>query len=437
MKHTISTVNTLYKDEYQRIKERLPGQVAWVRDIRNKAILNYETFGFPSLANEEWKYTNILPIVDKFFPNQVSTSHETFENIINRLKSYRFLDDAYYAILYHGQLLLNNIPLPKGCVLSSLSSQLNNNNERSRDMLIDTIHSPLWNGFAALNTALFEQGYYLAMLPHTQITKPLHIFIICENEGHQVLRNIIDVSSDASANIYEHYIGFDGKSYLTNTVTECRLQPRAQLRHIKVIEEGKDSYHIGHTCVLSQSHSSFETGAFALSGAIIRNDTSIYLKEALAEAKLYGLYYVNANQLVDHHTSVFHNHSNTKSREHYRGVVDKNGAAVFNGKIYVEKETSKVDAELSNKNILLSNQAVVNTKPELQIYADDVRCTHGATVGQLDENALYYLKTRGFTHEIASQLLLKGFVHDVIEEAQDKALATYLDTKLFTSHNSL
>ena len=244
-------------------------------------------------------------------------------------------------------------------------------------------------------------------------------------------RTLILADHHAAVTVVESYVSLSGATYLTNAVTEVSLAPNARVRHYKIQRESEAAYHVGSTYTHQQSDSHYESFSFATGAALSRTNISTVLAGPGAHATMNGLYMVDGTQTVDHQTRIEHAKENCTSHEVYKGILDGNSHGVFNGKVYVQPEAQKTDGKQSNNNLLLSDRAHIDTKPQLEIFADDVKCTHGATVGRLDEMALFYLKSRGIGTETARRLLTYAFAADVLEELTVDAVRDRLELLAF------
>ena len=363
--------------------------ISELAEIRKRAAEYFESCGFPTTRDEDWRFTNVAPIAKAQFP----------------------------------------VAAPAGVNEFSLRAALETTPELIEEHLgryaaYDT------NPFVALNTASFEDGAFVHVAANTAVGKPIWLDYKATPNRTTHVRNLILVEAGSQVQIVERYTGTD--RYFTNTVTEIVVGENAVVEHIKLEEESKQAFHVGTLQVRQARDSNFKSHNICLGGALVRNDNNAYLSTG-SEGTLNGLYLVDGKQHVDNHTTLDHAEPHAASHELYKGILDGTSSAVFNGKIYVRKDAQKTDAKQTNKNLVLSENAVINTKPELQIFADDVRCTHGATVGQLDEEALFYLRARGIGQADARNLLIYAFARDVIERIGVPEIQSYLENALFES----
>ena len=356
----------------------------WVERLREDAFQRFAQSGFPTTHDEEWRFTNVAPIARGRFVNEPAAGKVT---------------DA-----------------PGGAPAGLAETYLGK------------LASPGGNAFVALNTAFLQDVVVVYVPRGAVVPKPVRIDYTGREAAHTAPRTLIVVGADAHCTIVESYSGTG--SYFTNAVTEIVAGDRAVVDHYKVQREGAGAFHISTTQAELGRSTNFTTHSISLGGALVRNDVNVVLSDG-TDATVNGLYIVNGTQHVDNHTSIDHARPHGTSHELYKGILDGRASAVFNGRILVRKDAQKTDSKQTNKNLVLSDDAVIDTKPELQILADDVRCTHGATIGQLDAESLFYLQSRGIGKEQARSLLTYAFAQDVIDRVQVPDLREKLEKVLF------
>jgi Fe-S cluster assembly protein SufD len=356
----------------------------WMQRLREAAFQRFVELGFPTTHEEEWRFTNVAPIARA-----------------------RFVNATPVPLVTDGPAG----PEPKlaETYLGKLAS--------FRD-----------NAFVALNTAFVEDVVVIQAPRGAAIEKPIRIEYASTDGAHVAPRTLVVVGADAHCTVVESYSGTG--SYFTNAVTEIVAGDRAVVDHYKVQREGAEAFHISTTQAQLGRSTNFSTHSLSLGGALVRNDVNVVMSEG-SDATMNGLYIVNGTQHVDNHTSIDHAKPHGTSHELYKGILDDRASAVFNGRIIVRKDAQKTDSKQTNKNLVLSDDAVIDTKPELQILADDVRCTHGATIGQLDAESLFYLQSRGIGKEQARSLLTYAFAQDVIDRIRVADLREQLEKFLF------
>jgi Fe-S cluster assembly protein SufD len=404
-----------YLDQYNT--RARPAGPAWLNGIRASAIEQFRRHGFPNLRQEDWKYTDVRPIASGNFiaadaPRPASRPDALDDHSLRDLAGHElvFIDGAYHADYSRFG------SLEAGVTLLSLAEALGRDTGGIQPYFDQ---SPLkqQSAFDALNSAFSSEGVYLYVPDGVRLERPIHLLFFCgqESQGRaHHYRNLIVLGREAEATVIETYAGVADARYFTNAVTEFVGGEGALLRHYKLERESQAGYHVGNLRAGLHRDSRLESHSLALGGALVRNNIHVDLTATGAGAMLNGLYAVAGRQHIDHHTCVEHRAPRTVSAGYYRGVLDGNARGVFNGRVVVHPQAQKTEAQVANANLLLSGNAEVDTKPELEIYADDVKCGHGATVGQLDENMLFYLRTRAIDARTARSLLTLAFVEDVI-----------------------
>ena len=314
--------------------------------------------------------------------------------------------------------------------MGSLAAALADDADRLEPLLACDVEA-FASGFEALNAAFWADGAYLDLASGVAIEEPVHLlFIATEADVETHPRNIIRAAAGSRVCIIEHYVGSDSAAYFTNAVTRIVADRNAVVEHYKLQEEAGRAFHIAALHAQQGPASHFTSHSFALGGALSRNDITTRFDAEGCVATLNGLYVAGGRQHMDHHTCIDHAKPRGTSREVYKGVLDGAARAVFNGKIVVRPDAQKTDAHQSNRNLLLSEHAEVDTKPQLEIYADDVKCSHGATVGQLDENQIFYLRARGMDEAAARSLLTFAFAEEIVRRADIAPLRARLEALL-------
>ena len=392
----------------------MPG-APWFAPQRAAARQAFQARGFPTLHDEDWKYTDVRPIASRRFGSGTETGVDAGLTAAASFSA----TGAHELLFLNGQFATAADPapaLPAGVIVMPMSRADARQNE-SLAAHLGRYADINKHGFLALNTALAGDGALIFIPDNVEVTIPVSL-LFASAAGPQPTgtcpRNLIILGRNAAATVIECYTGTDDGEYLTNAVTEVRLGAGARLEHYRLQQEGKRAYHLGNLSVQQDQDSRLVSHAFALGGALARNEIDVRLAARGAQAVLSGLYVAGERQHLDNHTRIDHEQPHTTSAEHYRGVLTGRARAVFNGKVVVHKDAQKSDARQVNANLLLSDDAEVDTKPELEIYANDVKCSHGATVGQLDENMLFYLRSRAIDEETARSLLTYAFADDVI-----------------------
>lgn len=386
-------------------------------NVLNIAKNTLETQDFPTTRNERWKYTRVAKIANKTFTTQTG-SIGTFTLPV---------EDAYTIVFINGfyDAALSVLNLPEGIEVSTLSENASAKEFLGKNAVITD------NVFMALNTVYAINGAFVRIKAKTIPDKPIQIVHVLTGE-HTIAntRNIIVSERFSEAEVVQVFLSENAKESFVNNVTEIFVDENAQLVFDKLQNETEENYHISTEHVKQAKNSCFKINTITLNGGLVRNDLFIDVEGENVDTHLNGAYILKGNQHVDNHTTVDHLYPNCESNELYKGVVDENATTVFNGKVFVRQNAQKINAYQSNGNVLLSDSASVNSKPELEIYADDVKCSHGSTTGQLDEEAIYYLRTRGISEKSAKALMVTAFIEDVIDKIDSESVIEYVHNEL-------
>lgn len=411
-----------YLDSHARLEsEQVGAAQPWLRELRRQALGQFQSMGFPGPKNEDWKYTRVRALAETAFTPVVSSPVAVS---LDECQGY-FLPDmpCFRLVFVDGRFVpgLSEIEeLPPGVVVGSLADGLKQEGEGLRSVFAgyaDHHNQP----FTALNTAFMADGAYLYLPAKAVLTKPVHLLFITTGRSDAVVthpRNLMILEPESELTVIEHYAGLNDGVYFTNAVTEVVMGWGAKVEHIKLQEEAAKSFHIATVQVQQEQDAQFLSRNLALGGRLVRNDINSVLGGEGAGCVLEGLYALNGERHVDNHTRIDHKQPHTTSEEYYKGILGGKSRAVFNGKVIVHPHAQKVDARQANRNLLLSEGAEVDTKPELEIYADDVKCAHGATIGQLDKDQVFYLRSRGMEEKDARQLLTHAFAEEIVKHIE-------------------
>jgi Fe-S cluster assembly protein SufD len=398
--------------------------------LRDQAMESFNKQGIPTRKHEEYKYTRVDLMLKGEF--DFSTNKNCNDAQIELLK---FLKDAHVAIIENGIFVegLSNLQdLPRGLTICSLVDAEKSNSpvfEKHYAQYADVKTDP----FIALNTAMTKDGVFIHIAKNAIIEKPIHVIHISTAFKNTIIhpRNLIVIDENAQAKIIESFETVDSTAKIfSNALTEIVIDKHAIVDHYKIQDEKELGYLVNTTQVIQQKQSVFSTHTFTLSGSLVRNNLTLVLDDEHIESHLNGLYLTAGNQVVDNHTVVDHRKPNCNSNELYKGIIDGKSAATFNGKIFVRKDAQKTNAFQSNKNILLGEDGTINTKPQLEIYADDVKCSHGSTTGKLDEAKIFYLRARGIGTINAKKLLMHAFASEVVDTIKIEALREYVEENI-------
>ena len=420
-----------YTDEFTRAAGSLAGQdLKWLREGRERALQRFTAKGFPTQRDEAWKYTNLaqlerlnfrVPAAADALPEPAYVEGLRYSGADTR--DLVFVNGSFVADLSAtGQWA-------DGVLVTSLAEAL----QAPTEALTQLLNSEPAGRFAALNTAFMHDGAYLNIADGVTLEQPIHLLFIATQTAEPIVqcpRIVITAGSHARVSVIESYIGLPDAANFTNALTHIVAADGAHIEHYKVQKESPAAYHIGNLHAQLHADSNVQCYSISVGARLARHDMQFNMAGAGACAGLFGLFMGAQRQHVDHHTRVDHLVANTQSEENFRGILDGHARGVFNGKVVVHADAQHTDAAQSNKNLLLSDNAEVDTKPELEIYADDVKCAHGATVGQLDENAMFYLLSRGIDGDTARGLLTYAFVAEIIDRINFLPLRQRLATEI-------
>tara|TARA_Y100000588_G_scaffold391373_1_gene499769 strand:- start:2935 stop:4251 length:1317 start_codon:yes stop_codon:yes gene_type:complete len=401
-----------------------------VNKLRREGVESFASLGFPTTDLERWRFTNVSPIAKKQFTCSKRVDIEA--SLLPSLKLQEI--DGPQLVFVNGwfsEELSNTTGLPAGVEIENLEKVFDNKPESIKPHLGKLV-GPDVSAFTALNTALIQDGAVIRIAENVVFETPMQLLFIASADDFQMSqpRILVIAGENSQIKIIENYASLTDTRYLTNTVTEISVANNAMVDHYKLIRESADAYHIGNMHIELGRSASFSSHSMTLGGAIVSNDVNANLSGPGGECTLNGLYLVDHQRLVDNHTTIRHASPHCTSHELYKGILADQARAVFNGKIMVALDAQKTDAKQTNKALLLSEDAQINTKPELEIFADDVKCTHGATVGQLDDEALFYLRSRGLSKEQSRNLLIHAFASDLLNRIRVEPIRMQLDSLL-------
>jgi len=423
--------SNVYLAELERIeREAASPQRSWLAPLRRAALTCFEELGFPTIRDEEWRFTNIAPIASTPFAPARACKASFDGATLARLCA----DGLGYCSLVFVNGLFDAArsrtgDLPAGTVVCSLAEAVGTKRELVREHLG---HYAAYKeqALTALNTALWEDGAFIYVPRGTVVTMPIHLVFVSTGSEEPVMahpRNLVLAGATAEVTVIERYVGLGRGTYWTNGVTELVAEDGANVDHYKVVEEADDGYHTATTQIWQGRSSQLRSHTITLDGALVRNDLNAVLGGEGADCILNGSYMVSGATHVDNHLRVEHAQAHCNSWEYFKGILDGAAKGVFTGRIIVRKGAQKTDAKQTNMSLLLSPTAQVESKPQLEIFADDVKCTHGATIGQVSDEALFYLRTRGMDEKAARGLLVYAFVAENIEKIRVPALRRQIE----------
>ena len=416
------------------IERRPYGGPRWLQDLRDRGAARFAALGFPTVRDEEWRFTNISPIANtEFVP---ATEPEPVTE--HALREVVYSDAPNRIVVLNGRFAsqLSRVNgLPNGVRVGSLAAAVTEHADVVPRYLGQLAEFGT-KAFTALNTALAVDGLYVHIPDGVILNEPLHLLFLTEAGAAQPMmsnvRTLVVVGDRSQARIVETYVGLGGGRYFTNAVTELFAGEGAVVDHYKVQQESVDAFHVASMHVHATRSANVSSHSFSLGGKIVRDDVAALLDGEGAECTLNGLYLADGDRLVDNHTAIDHAKPHCPSHEVYKGILGGKARAVFNGKIVVRQDAQKTDAKQTNRALLLSDNASINTKPQLEIFADDVKCTHGAAIGQLDDDAIFYLRARGLTYFEARDMMIHAFAGEILDRVKIEPLRVALEGELYS-----
>jgi Fe-S cluster assembly protein SufD len=412
----------------------------WLQRLRQQGMNRFAELELPHRKIEEWRFTNVNPITRTAFKNIAEPRHNGLDQA--DLSEVLYNEDGWNELVFVDGFYapeLSRVAAVEGLEAGSLRAYADSGDALLREQLGQHLNGAS-NVFSALNTGMMTDGAYVHLKRNTACEQPIHLVFATTDRGEDTaahLRNLIVLDALSQASIIESYVNMGNpNTYLTNVVSETVLGEGAVLERSKVLNESDAGYHLSTTRTRQRKDSQLRSRSFFLNGKIARNALSTALEEEGAHASLNGLYLAEEGQLVDNYTSVDHKAPHCTSWVGYKGVLDGKSNAVFTGKVYVHRDAQKTDSNQLNQNLLLSDKATVDTKPVLEIYADDVKCTHGATVGRPPREQVYYFQTRGISEAMAQAMLTYGFADEVVADVPIEPLRKRLDRLVFARYSA-
>ncbi len=427
-----------YQTAFQTLRQAKPS-VAWIELVRESAMDRFELLGFPTVKDEEWKYTNLASVSKENFLPATRESDLTVEDV----SRFSYPETARsHVVLVNGNFR-TDLSQTKDLGSVVVTDLFNATVDARYDKIVRSYLACNANyhdrGLTALNTAFLQSGVFVLIPKNVELQSPLQITFIADTSESKAMsfpRVLVVAEENSSATLIESFVANAEGVYFTNAVIEVVLKDGARLEHSRVQRENLQSVHVGTTAVELGKGSSYNSTAINLGAKLARHDVSVMMDHEGAECWVDGLYVVGPDQHSDTHSVIDHKEPFCNSHQLYKGILDGNGRAVFNGKVFVREGAQKTDAMQTNKNLLLSPQARVDTTPQLEIYADDVKCAHGAAVGQLDQDELFYLQARGINPELGKSLLTYGFAEEVIAKIGVESIQKELDAAVMNQLHS-
>jgi Fe-S cluster assembly protein SufD len=423
-----------YLEKFRRFEVE-PQQPAWLLPLRKAGMARFAELGFPTVHDEDWRFTNVAPLAKLPFKPVLESADVAAAKAT--LDKYVFANLSGSRLVFvngHFHAALSAVgKLPDGVKVASLAAALKTDSaliekQLGRSALTND------NSFAALNQAFFLDGGFVHVPANQTVEEPIQLIFIstAKNNGDTIQpRNLIIAGAGSKATVIESYLAADHAAYFTNAVTEIVAGDNVALEHVKFQDEAPDAFHLATIAGDLGRASNVNIHSFALGAKLSRTNIRAKLAGEGLECILNGLYLTRGEQLADHHMIVEHAQPHCASHEYFNGILDDKSKGVFHGRIYVHPVAQKTDAKQTNKNLLLSDDATADTKPQLEIYADDVKCTHGATIGQLNDEAIFYLRSRGLGKETARRMLVHAFAGEIIARVKHDAVREQLDNAVW------
>ena len=398
---------------------------SYFEGLRNNAQNELKELDFPTSKTEYWKYTRLGKIVNNTYtlgqPEKIDITNFLIPNL-----------EAQVLVIINGHIATNlsDFTSVDGVTLTSLSAAKKQGFERLKKHF-NQFTQDKKEIFLALNNAFHTDGIYLEVAKNKIVEKPLHIInITTGNNTISLSRNLFTANAGSQVKIIESFINIRGEKNFNNHVTEIFVAENAHLEYNKIQDKKETNFSVATEQVYQEANSNFTINTATFNGALVRNNLNIEVDASNCETNLNGLYLGKNKDHIDNHTVVDHKKPHCNSNEVYKGILDDESTGVFNGKVFVRQDAQITNAFQQNNNILLTDNATVNSKPELEIYADDVKCSHGSTTGQIDEEAIFYLQSRGISKKGALKLMINAFAKDALERISIEALQAYIDNKI-------
>lgn len=396
--------------------------------IRQKAFDALNKMGIPTTRHEEWKYTRIGSFFNKEYKYQNAGTFSAADLAPVRLPGYEQANELFYINGHYSPEL--SVVRSKGLTVQSLQEAAKNEYKDIVSKHLGHSSNYLKDGIIALSTAFVQDGVFVHVKKGQIIEHPIYIYNITDARQSNILaqpRTLVYVGENAQVKFVETFNTLGTQESFTNRVIEIVVEKGAITEYYKIQTDASHASQVATTHIQQIGKSVTHTVTVSLNAGLVRNNLNIVLDEEYCEAHLYGIYLQQGQSHIDNHTVVDHAKPHCESNELYKGMLDDQSTGVFNGKIFVRQDAQKTNAYQSNKNVLLSDSASVNTKPQLEIFADDVKCSHGCTIGRLDDESLFYLRSRGISESTARSLLLHGFAVDILEQIKLTPIREYVD----------
>jgi Fe-S cluster assembly protein SufD len=428
--NAVTEVQDTYLESFARFENGAAGNGAgWLRSIRRGAIARFSELGFPTPREEDWRFTNVAAIAETSFSLPRDGRVELGPQA---LEPFRFSGSVCSQLVFVNGRYAPAIswlrPLSEGVQIGSLAQTLTDAPGLLEPYLAryaDYQH----DGFCALNTGFMEDGAFVRIARGTVLEEPIYLLYVTSAPVPTIThpRNLIIAGDGSQATVVEDYLTLSGGVHFSNVITEVVVGENSVLSHYQIERESTEAFHVSTLRVHQGRSSSVASHALLLGGALVRNNIHPVMAGEGGDCLINGLFMATGRQHMDNYMKVEHASPHCGSRQFYNGILDGQSRGVFHGRIIVHKAAQKTDAKQTNRNLLLSNEAQIDTKPQLEIYADDVKCTHGATIGQIDEDAIFYLRSRGIAETSARDILLSAFAREILERMKLEPLRKHLE----------
>ena len=416
-----------YLEIFDQFDSRAAGQPRWLQSLRQEAFARFAETGFPTTHDEDWRFTNVAAVAGTPFE---FTGSESIKK--EQLESFGASQFACCLVFVNGlfsQELSSVATPPKGVTVRSLAAQLKND-PASVEQHLGRYLNIERDTFAALNTAFIEDGVYVNVPRGIAVESPIYLLYVTVPGATPTMnhpRNLIVAHESSQVTVVEDYVSLGEGTTFSNAATELIAGENANVSHYMIVREGDQAYNFSTLRIQQGRSANVATHSLLLSGALVRNNVHPVLAGEGSECLINGLFMANGRQHMDNYMLVEHASPHCDSRQFYNGILNGNSHGVFHGRIIVHKDAQKTDAKQTNRNLLLSDDAQIDTKPQLEIYADDVKCTHGATIGRFDDNALFYLRSRGLDEAAARHVLLLAFANECLDRMNSPQMRDHLE----------
>jgi Fe-S cluster assembly protein SufD len=416
-----------YQETFDQSKARGGSQPRWLQSLRQKAFERFSDVGFPTTHDEDWRFTNVSAVSGT--PFELAEPVTVSKEQLAAFGASHFRCQLVFVNGLFSRELSTINALPNGVRIGSLAAQLADSPESVEQHLGRYLNIER-DAFAALNSAFIEDGIYVEVPDGVVIEEPFYaLFLTVPGSSPSMNhpRNLIVAGNNSQLTVVEDYVSLGEGTSFSNTATELIAGENAHVEHYMIVREGEKAYNFSTLRIQQGRNANVATHSLLLSAALVRNNVHPVLAGEASECLINGLFMANGRQHMDNYMLVEHASPHCDSRQFYNGILNGNSRGVFHGRIIVHKDAQKTDAKQTNRNLLLSDDAQIDTKPQLEIYADDVKCTHGATIGQVDENALFYLRSRGLDEVSARHVLLLAFANECLERMHSQPVRDHLE----------